>query len=66
MTIAREGKPAPQVINIMAALKESMEAKGPAQGARRGAEANGKAATRGTRSETCTAPTEPTAHGALA
>ena len=33
-----EGKPAPHVINIMAALRESMEAKGRGQGARRGAE----------------------------
>ena len=31
VTIAPEGKPAPQVINIMAALKESMEAKGRAR-----------------------------------
>ena len=29
-------------------------------------EANGKAARRGSRSETCTVPTEPTPHGALA
>ena len=28
VVVASEGKPAPQVINIMAALKKSMEAKG--------------------------------------
>ena len=65
VTIAPEGKPAPQVINIMAALKESMEAKGRARVRDAVRKRNGKAATRGTRSETCTAPTEPTAHGAL-
>ena len=31
VTIAEKGKPAPQVINIMAALKESVQAKGRAK-----------------------------------
>jgi hypothetical protein len=61
--IATEGKAKPEVVNIMTALKKSMEAKGREKDS---SEANGQAYERGTaKGESVTTPTKPAPNGAL-
>ena len=65
VVVATEGKPETAVVNIMAALKKSMEAKGRTKVRDAVRKRMGKQPEEEARTNSCAAPTEHTSHGAL-